>query len=188
VTTWAFAGETLTATGGATVTVAEPDDVWSALEIAFTVTCAGFGTEEGAAYKPSGVMVPQALPEQAAPASTHVTPVLAVPVTVAVKRCLLPTTTVALAGETETPMVNEVSTMALALPDALRSASDVAVIVTIGGFGVFAGAVYSPLDFIWPQAVPLQPAPVTLQTTTLLVVPLTTALNCTWPPGLTCGN
>ena len=42
-------GEILTVTGKATVTTADPDLVGSATEVAFTVTCAGLGTEAGAA-------------------------------------------------------------------------------------------------------------------------------------------
>jgi hypothetical protein len=49
--TEAALGETLTvleATAGATVTVAAPDFVLSACELAVTVTCGGFGTVAGA--------------------------------------------------------------------------------------------------------------------------------------------
>ena len=46
--TLAVAGETETATGIVTVTVAAADFVVSAAEIAVTVTCAGLGTADGA--------------------------------------------------------------------------------------------------------------------------------------------
>ena len=39
---------------------------------------------------------------------------------------------------------------------------------------------------ICPQVMPLQLIPARLQRTTLLEVPLTTAVNCVWPPGCTC--
>ena len=48
VTTCADVGETVTATGGMTVTVAVADLVLSATEVAVTVTCGGFGTVLGA--------------------------------------------------------------------------------------------------------------------------------------------
>jgi hypothetical protein len=48
VTTCAVVGATVTFTEGRTVTVAEADFEVSALEVAFTVTCAGDGTEAGA--------------------------------------------------------------------------------------------------------------------------------------------
>ncbi len=46
--TVAVLGETLTVTGRLTVTTALPDLVGSAAEDAFTITCAGFGTDAGA--------------------------------------------------------------------------------------------------------------------------------------------
>ena len=46
--TLAVAGETETAIGTVTVTVATADFVGSAAEIAVTVTCAGLGTADGA--------------------------------------------------------------------------------------------------------------------------------------------
>jgi len=39
---------------------------------------------------------------------------------------------------------------------------------------------------IWPHAFPLQLVPLKLQITTLLEVPLTTAVNCACPPSGTC--
>lgn len=48
MTTRADCGETLTATGGAIVTVADDDFELSAFEVAVTITCAGFGTFDGA--------------------------------------------------------------------------------------------------------------------------------------------
>jgi len=95
---------------------------------------------------------------------------------------------VALVGETETPMLNDAPIKMLAVPDWLRSASEVAVTLTTEGFGAVAGARYRPPDVIWPHAFPLQPAPERLQSTTLFVVPLTVAISCSRPLGLTCGN
>jgi len=57
--------------------------------------------------------------------------------------------------------------------------------MTMGGFGAVVGARYKPCPVIWPQAIPLHPEPERLQITTLLLVPLTVAVNCNWPPGNT---
>jgi hypothetical protein len=46
--TTALVGEIATTTGAMSVTVAEPDFVLSATEVAFTVTCAGLGMLPGA--------------------------------------------------------------------------------------------------------------------------------------------
>ena len=48
IKSFAVAGETLTDIGGSTTTVAVPDFVGSAAEVATTETCAGLGTAEGA--------------------------------------------------------------------------------------------------------------------------------------------
>ena len=82
------------------------------------------------------------------------------------------------AGETETVAFRAVPTKTFALADWLRSARDVAVTMTIGGFGAVAGARYKPCPVICPQAMPLHPGPERLQITTLLLVPLTVARNC----------
>jgi hypothetical protein len=133
-------------------------------------------------------MVPQSLPEHPVPDTLQPTLVFAVPVTVAVKRCLSPTTNLAVEGETVTPTVNELPIKILDEPDWLKSASDVAIAVTIGGLGAEGGARYNPPEVIWPQAIPLHPVPARLQITTLLVVPVTVADSCTCPPGFTWGN
>lgn len=70
--------------------------------------------------------------------------------------------------------------------DLVGSACEVAVTVTNGGAGMLPGAVYSPADVIVPQVLPLQPMPVTFQVTAVFAVPVTVAVNCRWPPVLTC--
>jgi hypothetical protein len=50
--------------------------------------------------------------------------------------------------------------------------------VTVAGDGTAAGAAYSPLEEIVPQAVPLQPVPATVQVPAVLDVPMTDAANC----------
>ena len=69
--------------GGMIVTVAVPDFVASAAEVAVTKTCAGFGTVGGAKYRPEGEMVPHAVPLQPVPAILHETFLLEVPPIVA---------------------------------------------------------------------------------------------------------
>jgi hypothetical protein len=68
-------------------------------------------------------------------------------------------------------------------PDLVGSDSKVAVTATIGGLGACAGAVYSPVVLMLPQADPLHPLPDRLQITTALELPLTLAVNCNWALG-----
>jgi hypothetical protein len=56
------------------------------------------------------------------------------------------------------------------------AAVDVAVTVTVAGFGATTGAVYSPVWSMLPFALP----PVTAQITLWLVELLTVAVNCCW--------
>lgn len=60
----------------------------------------------------------------------------------------------------------------------LESITDVAFTVTVAGVGIVAGAVYRPADEIVPQAAPEHPEPDTLQTTVVMEVPVTLAVNC----------
>ena len=98
------------------VTVAEDDFVGSAWEIAVTVTLAGLGTEGGPRYKPVVAIVPtEELPPVMA-FTCHVTAVLELPITVALKSCVALVTRVADVGEIVT------LTCAVAVADA-RSTS-----------------------------------------------------------------
>jgi len=184
--TRAVTGETLTATGGATVTTAEPDMAGSATEVAITVTCGEVGTLAGAVYKPFAVRVPHDDVPQLAPVNCQVTPVMVVPLTLATNCCCRPTETVAFAGDTDTFTSEDEPRITEARAEAVKSASDVAVTVITFDVGVVAGAEYNPALVIWPQPLPLQEEPVRFQRTTLFVVPLTTAVNCVLPPGSTC--
>jgi hypothetical protein len=65
------------------------------------------------------------------------------------------------------------------------SAALLAVSVTLGGAGRICGAVKSPLGSIVPQVAPLQPDPVTLQFTAVLLELLTVGVNCCVAPSLT---
>jgi len=137
--TFGEVGESVTTTGGITVTVALPFFVTSACDVAVTVTVDGVGTAAGAVYKPDALMVPQAPPLQPAPETDHVTAEFAVPVTVAVNCCCVPVVTLTVAGDTETATGG--ITVTVALPDFVWSACEVAVTVTVAGFGMIAGAV-----------------------------------------------
>ena len=68
-------------TGPVTVTVAVPDLVGSATEVALTVTCGGTGGRDGAVYRPVEEMLPQVVPVQERLQETEV---FVVPVTFAV--------------------------------------------------------------------------------------------------------
>lgn len=65
-----------------------------------------------------------------------------------------------------------------AVEEADGSAMAVAFTATLAGVGKVAGAVYSPAAVIVPQATPLHPAPETLHTTPVFVVPVTVAEKC----------
>lgn len=102
--TLAVLGNTLTVLApvvAVTVTLADPDLVESACEIAVTLTVAGFGTVAGAVYSPPLEMLPFAAP----PLTLQATAVFDVPVTVAVNCCVLPVATLAVAGTIETAIV-----------------------------------------------------------------------------------
>jgi hypothetical protein len=88
--------------GEVTVTVAEPDIVGYATNVAVTATCGGLGTLAGAVYRPLLVTVPHERPAQPLPDTLQITAVLVVPVTVAVNCICFPVCTFALAGETVT--------------------------------------------------------------------------------------
>jgi len=75
--------------------------------------------------------------------------------------------------------------VASALADRLGAATVLAVIVTLGGVGRFAGAVYKPEVEIDPHVDPAQPVPATDHITVGFVVPLTVAEYCCCRPRLT---
>src|SRR5271157_4119133 len=131
-------------------------------------------------------MVPQDGATQPIPVMLHVTAVLLVPVTVAVNCCCAPVFTEMLFGATVTAIgIGEVI-VTVAEPDMVGYASNVAVTATSGGLGTLAGAVYRPLLVTVPHARPVQPLPDTLQITTVLLVPVTVAVNCVCFPVCTC--
>ena len=75
--------------------------------------------------------------------------------------------------------------VAVAVPERVGAATGMAVIVTVAGAGIDAGAAYSPEAEMDPQARPAQPVPETLHFTDLFVLPVTNAENCCSPPVLT---
>jgi hypothetical protein len=139
------------------------------------------------------VNVPQALPEQEEPEADHVTPLLLtsfcnVAVTGNDWEMVVPPRF----GEMETLMAPAVPVRVM-VAEAFRElyAAEVAVRVTVAGFGTEAGAVYvmgTPelLEVAErePHVAPLQPEPLSDHRTLLLRrVVVTVAVNCCLPPG-----
>jgi hypothetical protein len=139
VVTVAEVGEIDTEIADCINTLADPDFVGSAVEVARTVTSAGFGTALGAVYSPVEVIVPHAAPLQPVPLTLHVTPGEVVPVTFATNCCRPPVLIWTLEGVTDTAMGVLIETAAEA--DFVTSANDVAVTVTWFGTGMTVGAV-----------------------------------------------
>jgi hypothetical protein len=76
-------GDTVTVTGGVTVTFAVADLVGACTLVAVTVTDRGLGTEAGPAYRPIFDTVPTVELPPVAPLTDHVSAVFVVPVTAA---------------------------------------------------------------------------------------------------------
>jgi len=132
------------------------------------------GAEPGATNSPALEMNPVAWLPPATPSTSQVTFVLAVPVTFAVN-CSVPNTpTVDDGALTDTVTLGAAAvTVMVADPDFDEFACEVAVTVTVAGFGTFAGAVYNPVGEIVPFAAP----PITAQVTAVSDVPVTVAVN-----------
>jgi hypothetical protein len=137
ITRLATDGDTETATGSTTVTVAEADLLVSACEVAVTLTVGGVGTEVGAVYRPVPLMVPHPAPLQ--PDRVQVTAMFVVPVTVALNCCLVPVTTLAAVGDIE--IATGGNTVTVTEADTKGFACEVAVTVTVGGARTELGAV-----------------------------------------------
>src|SRR5438552_10859377 len=135
--TLAVVGETDTAIGGVTVAVAVADFVASAADVATTLTFGFAGTVPGAVYVAAfplevvaGAMVPQP-GEHNVPlcVSVQFTPLLLGSfATVAVNCCVVFTLTLAVGGETDSPIAGV--TVRVAVADFVVSATDVAITVT----------------------------------------------------------
>ena len=91
---------------------------------------------------PDASMVPTVALPPVVPFTCHVTAVLVVPVTVAIKTCKVPVLTWVTAGFvlTVTATFGLAVMVAWADPEIVPSACDVAVIVTVAGVGIVAGA------------------------------------------------
>ena len=96
------------------------------------------------------------------------------------------TVTIALVGVIVT--TTGITIVIVAEPVVCPSAMDTALIVTIAGLGAVSGAVYRPLEETVPQLAPEQPDPTTLQSTPVIVVPVTFAVNCSVRPIGTCAE
>jgi hypothetical protein len=172
---------------GALITVmfALADAVESLTEVAVSVTVPGFGAVSGAVYViavPDALdvleMAPQDVPLQPAPDSVHVAPLFCASfLTVAVNVSELLISRVLLFGETLTAIGGPGGAVIVIAAEAetLLLLTDVAVIVTLAGFGAVAGAVYvtavpDPAEVAdsVPQEAPLQPVPDNVQVTPLL--------------------
>jgi hypothetical protein len=178
-------GLTVTATTGTIVTVAEADFVESAALTPVTVTVAGEGAIDGEEYTALNPPVdsdPQAAPLQPTPLTFQVTAVLEVPVTLALKGCMLAVTTEAFVGLRLNKTATAVTIVTLAEADLLGSATLVALTVTDGGEGTLIGATYKPLVEIVPHAAPVQPEPLTVHVIAPLEVPLTFQEKLCVPP------
>jgi hypothetical protein len=93
-------------------------------------------------------------------------------VNVTTSPCAAPPAAVAVTVICDAPNAVGVATVTKVDPGVVVAA-DVAVTVTVAGFGTTAGAEYSP-----PSTVPFALPPVTAQVTLWLVEPFTVAVNC----------
>ena len=160
------------------MTDALADFVVSACEIAVTVTVAGVGTAEGAAYSPAAVTVPMVEFPPTTPFTCHVTAVLLVPPTEAVNCCVPEVGTLALTGDTATVTTVAAVTVTAAEADFVVSACEMAFTVTVAGLGTVVGAVYNPAVEIVPVVVFPPVTLFTCQVTAVLEDPVTVAVNC----------
>ena len=128
----------LTETAARTVTVAEPERVVSAFDLAVTVTLEA-GAETGAVYSPLVPIVPTVAFPPTTPFTLQVTPRFCASFcTVAVNCCVAVTFSETEAGETDTVIAVVTVIVADAVFEA--SATEVAVSVTEAGLGALAGA------------------------------------------------
>ena len=108
-----------------------------------------------------------------------------VPATVAVKGCIAEVETDELFGVILSETLSAAPTVMLAVADFVRSATLVAVTVTIAGEGRLGGGTYNPFVEIAPQDAPLQPVPLIAQVTAVFGVPTTFPVNSWVVPTIT---
>jgi hypothetical protein len=120
------------------------------IEVAVSAAIAGLGSVEGAVYitaAPDAVLVAESVPHvaplQPAPDNAHVTPLFAASfVTVAVKLALPPRIRLAVVCERVTAMAGGAAVTVIDVVEFfVPSVTEVAVNVTLAGFGTLAGAV-----------------------------------------------
>jgi hypothetical protein len=101
------------------------------------------GGPDGAVKSPVVVIVPTVADPPAVPFTDHVTAVFDVFEAVALNDCVFPYCTEALAGETATVTAGGggADSVTVAWPNDVELAADVALMVTVAGFGSAAGAV-----------------------------------------------
>jgi hypothetical protein len=176
-----LAGVTLMTTAAKIVRLADADLDGSATLVAITPTVAGECAKDGAVNTAEFALdesVPQEEPLQPVPLRPQVTAVFEVPVTLAVRGWTPATGTSALVGLMLINTESAARIVTLAEADFVGSATLVAFTVTVAGEGTLAGGAYSPLPEIVPHAALTQPAPLTLQATSVFEVPITFAKNC----------
>jgi len=176
------------------VTVAEPEELGLAVETAVTVTgevvtpplpVDVVGTPPGATNKPAVEINPVPCVPPVTPLTCQVTAVLATPFTVAVNCCVAKIATLLGFGVTATVPDTCCPTVTLADPESAEFAAETAATVTVAGLGMELGAVYNPVALIVPTVALPPDIPFTCHVTAVFVVPVTLAMNCFVPPGLT---
>ncbi|HEY3989174.1 MAG TPA: hypothetical protein VGM02_07740 [Acidobacteriaceae bacterium] len=184
--------------GGATgvcdssVTVRLCETVGLAVLVAMIVTVAGVGIVSGAVYSPSAEINPTVVFPPATPLTVQVTAVLDVPLTVAVYcagassvTLVAPLSAIVTVAAGGVGVLGAAIKVTVMLCEVEALATLVAVMVTVAGCGIVAGAVYSPVDEINPAAALPPATPSTLQVTAWFVVPLTAAVYCVCVPTVT---
>jgi hypothetical protein len=193
--TEALVGEMLTDTADVTVMVAPAVLLVSLTDLAVNVTVGLPGSVDGAVYVAVVAVCPESAPQAGAQLlpdwlSAQVTPWFVESLATAAVNCLaVEMFTEALVGEMLTDTGSDSETVIVAVALLLLFVTEVAVSVTVAGFGTLLGARYvigtpdalEVADSV-PQALPVHPAPDSLQVTPRFAESLrTVAVNCCVP-------
>ncbi len=154
----------------------------SAALFAVTVKLGGTGRTCGAVKSPLALTVPQVVPMQPGPVTLQLTAWLGLPEPLTLARYCraAPSSTSAAPGVKVMATSLAMFTVAAALFE--LSAWLEAWMLIVVCAGSTWGAVNKPVESIVPQAAPPQLGPETLQITTVLLEPVTVALNCRRAP------